>query len=157
VGGRRMKFSQMYLSKPAFIYGAIFSLANRMQTLGDRVDPSVSQKQWFVLATVSVFDDGSPNIGDIAKILGTSRQNIKKIAVILEKKGYLKLEKNKNDLRSIHLLLTDSCYEYFKSREQQENEYIEAIFHDIDDDLINSLCAGMSKLIKNIDCMVDGV
>jgi len=47
--------------------------------------------------------DKPPNIGDIADVLGTSRQNIKKIANILERQGFLKMEKDKNDLRSIQL------------------------------------------------------
>jgi len=150
-----MKYSGMTLSKKTFIYGAIFSLANRLQVLGDRIDPFVSTKQWFVLAVIAKFDKGKPNIGDIAKILGTSRQNVKKMAVILEKKGYIKLQKNKDDLRNIQLILTDKCYEYFKSREQLENEYAETIFRDMDEKVIDSLCDGINKIINNIDQLVE--
>ena len=146
-----MRFPYSDLSKPAFIYGAVFLLANRMQTLGDRIDSAISTKQWFVLAAVSKFKDAPPNIGDIADLLGTSRQNIKKIANILERKGYLQLKKDPSDLRNVLLFLTDSCYDYFKSREKQENEYMERIFSDINDETQAALCRGMIKLIENID------
>jgi DNA-binding MarR family transcriptional regulator len=150
-----MDLTNMNIPKMAFIYGAIFSLANRMQVLGDKIDSLISTKQWFVLASVSVFSNPPPNIGDIAKLLGTSRQNIKKITVILERKGYLKLQKDPNDLRNIQLILTDKCYEYFKSREQQENEYINIIFSGIDEKMLETLSSGMAKLIENIDGMIN--
>ena len=143
------------MPKTAFVYGAIHLLANRMQILGDKIDPTISTKQWFVLATVSKFNETPPNIGDVAKLLGTSRQNIKKMADTLEQRGYLRLEKDQNDLRSTKLFLTVSCYDYFKSREQKENEYINNLFLDIDNEMLDTLCRSMNKLIENIDRMID--
>ena len=149
-----MKITDVDIPKQAFIYAAIHVLANRMQALGDKVDPTISTKQWFVLAAVSKFNKPPPNIGDIAKVLGTSRQNIKKMANILEQRGFLKLEKDKNDLRSIQLFLTEQCNEYFKGREQQENEYLKSIFLGMNDEELTALCGGMSKLIENIDALL---
>ena len=150
-----MNHMGMELHKAAFLYGAIFSLANRMQTLGDRMDSEVSTKQWFVLACVAMFNNNTPNIGDVAGILGTSRQNIKKIATILEKKGYLTMQKDQNDKRSIQLILTDNCYEYFRNREQLENEYEKKIFSGIDDRMTDSLYEGLGKLVENIDSLIN--
>jgi DNA-binding MarR family transcriptional regulator len=150
-----MQYHDMNLDKESFIYGAIFSLANRMQVIGDKIDPTISVKQWFVLAAVSKFNKIPPNIGDIAQILGTSRQNIKKIANILERKGYMELKKAPNDLRNIQLFLTDSCYDYFKSREKQENEYLESIFFGFDNEMLESLCKNLGKLIENTDGMIN--
>jgi len=56
-------------------------------------------------------------------------------------------------LRNIKVSLTEKCFDYFKSREQQENDYIEKIFSGIDDELLNSLQKGMSIMIENIDGM----
>lgn len=146
-----MKVKQMEMPKQAYIYGAIHILSNRMQTLGDKIDPTISNKQWFLLAVVSKFKETPPNIGNVAEVLGTSRQNVKKMANILEKRGFLKLEKNKSDLRNIQLFLTEKCGDYFKSREQQELEYMAHIFSDIDNKTLDSLCNGLEQLSKNID------
>ena len=151
-----MNTTKMELSNRAFIYGAIHLLANRLQTLGDRLDPAISSKQWLLLAVVSKFKESPPNIGDVAEVFGTSRQNVKKMAILLENRGFLKLEKDKRDLRSIRLFLTEQCYEYFKSREQQENEYLERIFSGLDDEMLHTLCSGMGKLAKNIDTLLEG-
>jgi len=143
--------------KQAFIYAAIHLLANRLQTVGDKLDPSISSKQWFLLVAVSKFTDlkgAPPNIGDIANGLGTSRQNIKKMANLLEQRGFLKLEKDKSDLRSIRLLLTERCEDYFQSREQRDDEYLERIFRGIEEETLVILCKGMGKLIENLDTVL---
>jgi len=149
-----MKLTDADLTKQAFIYAAIHLLANRMQTIGDKIDKTISAKQWFVLAAVSKFNKSPPNIGDIATLLGTSRQNVKKMANILEQRGFLRLEKDKKDLRNIQLLLTEQCINYFKGREQQENKYLEDIFLDMNDEMLNMLCEGMGKLVENIDMLL---
>ena len=150
-----MKITEMNIPKQAFIYGAIHMLANRLQMVGDRIDTEVSSKQWFLLAIIAKFTEAPPNIGDVAQVLGTSRQNVKKMANILERQGFLKMEKDKNDLRSIQLFLTQKCRAYFKSREQQEVEYIERIFADMDDEMLTSLCSGMNKLVENINIILE--
>ena len=150
-----MRITEIEMSKQAFIYGAIHMLANRLQNVGDKIDPAISTKQWFVLAVVSKYEEAPPNIGDIAAALGTSRQNIKKMANILKQRGFLELEKDKNDKRSINLFLTKKCEKYFKGREQQESEYLKNIFLGVDDEMLNALCNGMGKLIENLDSLFE--
>jgi DNA-binding MarR family transcriptional regulator len=149
-----LKITDVDMPKKSFIYAAIHFLSNQLQTIGDKLDPKISSKQWFVLAVVDKFKDTPPNIGDVAEVLGTSRQNVKKMANILEKQGFLKLEKDKNDLRTIRLFLTEQCYDYFQSRESLEIEYIERIFSGMDDEMLTKLSSGMLKLIENIDALI---
>ena len=150
-----MKITDVNIPPQPFIFAAIHMLANRFQTLGDRIDPTISSKQWFVLAVVSKFEDTPPNIGDVASVLGTSRQNIKKMALILEKRGFLRLEKDAHDQRNIRLFLTEECYSYFKGREQQENAYLESIFANMDDAALTTLRGTLNTLIQNVDILID--
>ena len=150
-----MELKDIDLPKQAYVYGAIHLLSNRLQTVGDRIDPETSEKQWFVLAAVSKFTDTPPNIGDIAQGLGTSRQNIKKMADILERRGFLRMEKDKNDLRNTQLFLTEKTIGYFKDREQQENEYLRRIFQGLDNETLTILCNGMGTLIQNLDKLLE--
>ena len=149
-----MDFSNADRAKKEYIYGAFFSLANRMQILGDKTDPEISLKQWFVLAAVFKFT-GVPNLGDISRLLGTSRQNIKKISLILEQKGYFKLEKDPDDSRNIRLYLTSKCHEYCKKREQQEYEYFRNLLCGIENETLEALYTGIKKLIENTDRMLN--
>ena len=152
-----MKLTDIDVSKQAFIYAAIHLLSNRLQTLGDKLDPTISSKQWLLLAAIAQFGERPPNLGDIASGFGVSRQSIKKMANILERRGFLRLEKDQNDLRSIQLFLTEKCNDYFQSREQRDNEYIKRIFRGIDDETLASLSNGMGKLIENLDTLLEDV
>ena len=149
-----MRLIDIDMPKQAFIYAAIHFLSNRMQAIGDKIDPTISTKQWFVLAAVSKFKK-PPNISDISEALGTSRQNVKKIASILERRGFLKLERDKNDLRSTKLFLTEQCTEYLKGREHQENEFLESIFRNMDEETLMIVSKGMYKIIENISDILD--
>lgn len=151
-----MKITEMDINKQAFVFAAMHMLANRFQTLGDKIDPTITNKQWFVLAAVSKFTEAPPSIGDIAVLLGTSRQNVKKMAVILERHGFLQLEKDKSDCRVIRLILTEQCLGYFKGREAQEGEYLEKIFAGIDGKMLDNLHQSISKLLENTDSLLGG-
>jgi len=148
------------LTDQAFIIGAIFSLANRLQTIGDRIDPAVTTKQWFMLAVVARFFEHTlkptpPSISEIARLIGTSHQNIKKMAVILEHKGYIEMRKDTDDLRSTLLFLTEKCYDYFKTREQQEEEYLRELFDGINNQATHALREGLHNLINSTDKVLD--
>lgn len=134
----------------AYIYGAIFSLSNRLQISRDKFDPNVSTKQWFVLANIALFEGGKPNIGDIAHRIGTSRQNIKKIALILEKKDYIALKKDTTDSRFIRIVLTTEGKAYYEKRAEQEAYYLKQLFEDFDKDVLTGLYSGLCKLMKKV-------
>ena len=151
-----MKMEDAGMTKRDYIFAAIHILSIKLQVLGDKIDPTISSKQWFVLAVVWRLKEIPPNIGDVANALGTSRQNIKKMANILQRRGFLRMEKNKDDLRNIQLFLTEQCKEYFENREQLENNYIESVFSGMDDELLSALYNGMSKLLDNVEKLLEG-
>ena len=150
-----MKITDIDMSKQEFIFAAINILANRLQTLGDRIDPDITSKQWFMLVAIAHFKNTTPNIGDIATALGTSRQNVKKMANILERHGVLRMEKDKNDLRVIQLFLTERCFEYFQSRAHLELEYMSGLFAGIDEQLLEGLDIGIRKLLENTELLLN--
>ena len=150
-----MSMSEIDISPREFIYMGIHMLANRLQILGDRYDPTITSKQWHVLAVISKFEKTQPNIGDVANVLGTSRQNIKKIANILQLRGFIKMEKDQRDKRNTLLHLTEQCYEYYEDKKQKEHEYLETIFSGLDDDELKNLMSGMGKLLGNIEHMLE--
>ena len=150
-----MKITDIDVSKQEFVFAAIQILANHLQTLGDRIDPDITSKQWFMLVAIAHFKSATPNIGDIATALGTSRQNVKKMANILERHGVLRMEKDKNDLRAIQLFLTEKCFEYFQSRAHLELEYMSGLFAGIDEPLLEGLDIGIRKLMENTEMLLN--
>ena len=68
------------------IFSSIFVLQNRVQTAGEKLQTEISMKQWLLLAMTEYCQE--PRIlTNIGNLMGCSRQNIKKLALALEKKA----------------------------------------------------------------------
>ncbi len=137
----------------AYIFGSIFTLSNKLQVLGDKMDPNLTVKQWLLIACISKYENYSPTISEVADAIGNSRQNVKKMAVILEREGFLDLKKDEVDARILRINLTKKCHTYFENRENLELEFIKLLFVGFNADLIKGLYDGISKLADNINDM----
>ncbi|KGJ48633.1 hypothetical protein KD33_14025 [Clostridium sp. NCR] len=138
------------VEKKAYIFGAIFFLSNRIQNKGDKVFSEITTKQWFLLISIIRSGVKSPTLTEVSKIIGYSRQNVKKLSVSLEKAGLVELQKDVNDSRVLRISLTDNCYQYFINRQEKEDEFIERLYHGITEDELDSMLLVMKKLEKNI-------
>lgn len=114
-----------------FIFGSIFLLSNKLQLLGDKVTEELTLKQWFLLNMIQKMDNKSPNYMEIAKMLGTSRQNVSKMVTVMEKKGMVKLHPSKTDQRAVNVTLTQKCFDYFASKENAGNALLDTLFSGI--------------------------
>ena len=141
------------LQKKAYIFGTLFVLANRLQTLGDAFDPEITLKQWLVIIVIVKSEKQSLKISELAQLIGTSRQNVKKMAAILERAGFISFEKDETDARVLRVALTEKCFRHFEKRSDLENEFILKLFDGINDDLVDKMAAGFSALLDNISEM----
>lgn len=139
-----------YNSMQAYIFGGIFALSNKLQLIGDKFDANISTKQWFLIDIIASFQDEAPTISMIANGIETSRQNVKKMALILENRGFLKIIKDKEDGRIQRLELTSYCMDYFKQRDEREQKFIENLFLYFHKNMLIGLFNGMKQLEKNI-------
>lgn len=136
-----------------YIYGGMFAIANRLQVLGDKFDENISTKQWFLIAIIESFREEKPTISMTAERMGTSRQNVKKMAQILANKGFLDIVKDENDARIQRLISTKYCREYFAARANREEQYIEDLFKNFDVEMLSTMCKCLSQFEKNIEGM----
>lgn len=92
------------------LYWALFVL---VQHLSHRMDErleglGLTSRQWLLLAVIQrAFPDGSPTLTEAAAHYGSSRQNVKQIAMGLERHGWLRIEAHPSDGRATRLVLTD--------------------------------------------------
>lgn len=136
-----------------FIYSRIFLFSNKLQIIGDKFDLNITTKQWFLIAIIESFNDKVPTISMIAERLGSSRQNVKKMALILEKKGFVEIIKDENDGRIQRVKVTEYCINYFKERKVKEELYIDDLFQGFNEDMIKNFYKSMSLLEENISRM----
>ncbi len=134
----------------AYIFGSLFTLANQLQLLGDRLDPALTVKQWLFLAGVLSCQPGVPALSEIAACIGSSRQNVKKMALILERQGFVRLEKDSRDARMLRVRLTEACLAHLRQREGMETRFINGLFAGFEPTELKTLAALLRKLAANI-------
>jgi len=132
------------------LYGTLFSLSNRIQAIGDEVFPDITMKQHFVLMTLNLFQGSTPNLKEVAEIVGCSYQNIKKIMISLEKKKYIKIERSKEDKREYKILLTNKIKKISSDIEKDANDFITSLYTDIPKECLLNTLSVLNKMADNL-------
>lgn len=139
-----------------YIFGSIFLLANKLQFLGDKVTEEITLKQWFLLNIIMQMENKTPNYNDIAKAIGTSRQNVSKMLSVLNKKGMVELHASPSDQRAVYVSLTQKCFDYFSSKENAGNILLDKLFSDISATTIEQASIFLGSLLQNVEkCLED--
>lgn len=141
------------LKHQAFIFGSIFLLANKLQVVCDKYleKDGLTTKQWFLIAAIMNFKDTPATLSEVADKIGSSRQNVKQLALKLEKNEFLRMEKDDKDSRAVRLILTDKCHKYWKEREQEDIQFISILFQYLSKDELETVSESIVKLMKSID------
>jgi DNA-binding MarR family transcriptional regulator len=141
------------MEKKAFVFGSLFALSNRLQVVGDRFDANITIKQWLLLVVLIKSGKSSLPITELAQITGSSHQNIKKMAVLLEKQGFLRLEKKRDDARVVQVSVTPACLDHLKTREGREKDFLDTRFTGIPSEVLDGLYQGFGMLAHNLEAM----
>jgi DNA-binding MarR family transcriptional regulator len=119
------------------LFGSLFVF---MQKLTRYVDErlghfGITSRQWLLLAVLdSAFIGRAPTITEAAVIYGSSRQNVKQIALQLERRGWLRLEPDPADARVVRLVLTEKIAEFHDPTVQADQaSLVQAVFAGLDE------------------------
>ncbi|MGN1053544.1 MAG: MarR family winged helix-turn-helix transcriptional regulator [Candidatus Scatosoma sp.] len=134
--------------KKQAIFSSIFVLQNRMQTAGEKIQTKISMKQWLLLAMVAVCPEPR-TLTNVGNLMGCSRQNVKKLASALEKKGFVRLTPGGNN--SVRIQLSDKAYRYTDETGERNAKSLELLFADFNDDEIGELFRLYAKLYAGME------
>lgn len=146
------------MSDQQFLFGFIFIAANRIDTLLEREFKvfDVTTKQWFLSIVIDNLFDEPPTIKEAAKEMGSSHQNVKQIALKLEQKGLLVLEKDKNDARAIRLKLTERSRDFWGKLREEGAAFTQTLFQGANPQDLSAARRAMQKVMANIKTMDQG-
>lgn len=133
------------------MYGTLFSLTNRIQTIGDEVFSDITMKQHFLLVTLMLFNDNYPTLKDVADHIGCSYQNVKKMAAILEKDGYLRIVRDTEDKRKYKLIITDKVKTISYDIERDINDFINVLYKDLSHDQMINTIKALKQMEHNLE------
>lgn len=140
------------IEKEQFVFGSLFLIANKLQVIGDQYlgQDGMTTKQWFLTVMISQFGENAPTLSEVAELMGSSRQNVKQLALKLEEKDFLRIEKDEQDARAVRLKLTEKSRRFWEGRLSKDNQFLIDLFSDFDEGELDNLCNSFNKLFNKI-------
>lgn len=89
-------------------FATLFSLANKLQVRGDEYLESLTSRQYMTMVAIAHLPDGKTTLNNIAKKLGTTKQNVKQIVTVMQGKGYVSVIPDPEDRRAVNVIITES-------------------------------------------------
>lgn len=136
------------------IYGMLFSLSNRIQTLGDKEFGDITLKQHFVLIGLSMFEK-APALKEMGELIGCSYQNVKRMATQLESKGYINIIQDKDDKRKLLLVPTEKVKRVGAEKQEATINFMTNLFREISKDELEVTLSTLKKMDRNIGGIIE--
>ncbi len=130
------------------IFSSVFVLENLLQNVGEKLQTEITMKQWLLLAMTEVCDKPC-TLTSVGNLMGCSRQNIKKLANILEKKGFIRFIDGNNN--SVQIELTNKVKEYGKELTPKHLTALKLLFSEFTTEEIDQLFIMYKKLYIGIE------
>lgn len=144
------KFSNSTENQRKAIFSTLFIAANKLQTLFDNHIPEVSLKQ-FMLLTLVRQSKQQLTFTQLGELMGCSRQNIKKLAEVLMKKGFVTIEQSPCDSRAMCICPAERVNDFFENDFSEYQEELKYLFEVYTDEEIKTLFELLSKLYAGIN------
>lgn len=130
------------------IFSSIFVMQNRMQTACEKIQTEISIKQWLLIAMTMSFPEPR-TLTALGSLMGCSRQNVKKLALALEEKGFVRLISGVNN--SVQIELTQKALDYSTQMAERQERTMQLLFSEFSEQEIQQLFELYAKLYAGIE------
>lgn len=144
------RFSASTEQRQKAIFSTLFIASNRLQTLFDNHIPEISLKQFMLLSMVRQAE-GPMTLTQLGQMLGCSRQNIKKLAHALERKGFVTIQQSEQDARAFCIGTTPKVEVFFQREFAQYQTELGYLFKVYTPEEIEMLFTLLTKLYAGIE------
>lgn len=121
-------------------------LVRKWEKLYNRLtDDSLTLKQLMLLIVIGHALD-QPTIKEVSTIMSMSHQNVKALALQLEKKGFIELYKDSHDKRVTRLRVIEGKEAYWAERDEKDRQILNDMFMTIDDKALQEYVKTLQKL-----------
>lgn len=151
------RFSDTTENQRKAVFSTLFIVGNKLQTLFDNHIPEVSLKQFMLLAIVRQSKE-QLTFTQLGNLLGCSRQNIKKLADVLMKKGFVTIQQSPHDARALCICPTEKVNDYFQndfSEYQGELKYLFEVYTDEEIEMLFILLSRLYTGIENLEKRIE--
>jgi len=133
-----------------FLFGYLFSVSNKLQVVGDLFLGEMTAKQWLLLECIARQSPAHPSLTQLSSTIGSSRQNIKQLALKLQSLGYARIIPAEDDRREVCVALTEKATEFLSSRYLDSTEFLNALFEGLSPAEIDATLHTLKTLDANV-------
>ena len=133
------------------LFTNIFLLSLKLENISNRTlqKDNLTIKQFLLIASIESFDH-SPSIKEVAEKVSTTHQSVKEIAERLERRGFIKMEKDPNDKRILRLKTSEKNWEYWESRLGEHENVIFKLFDPFSDAEIHQFNEFVDRFVNHL-------
>lgn len=144
------RFSGTTKNRQKAIFNSLFIVSNKLQTIFDKRIPELSLKQFLLLSTARQSQEPL-TFTQLGRLLGCSRQNIKKLAHTLMKRGFVTIQQSAHDARAMCICPTEKAEAYFRTDFSEYQGELQYLFEVYSEEEIETLFVLLSRLYAGID------
>lgn len=144
------RFSRSRADWQKAVFSTLFIGENKLRTLFDKEDPNITLKQFMLLVMLRQSQERM-TFTQLGKLLGCSRQNIKKLAQSLERKGFVVILQQ--DRRASYIQPTQKLREYFGGIAGSHQRTLDLLFSVYTDKEMEQLFLLLMKLYDGIELL----
>lgn len=147
-GGIHLQLADV--SERLMMYGMLFSLSNRIQTIGDSQFDDITMKQHFLMIVLNMLIPYQPTLKETGELIGCSYQNVKRMAAQLEKSGYLHILPDAKDRRKQRLVATEKFVQVNAEKQAMADAFMNRLYDGITDAQLRSAIEVLQKMDHNL-------
>lgn len=159
MGKKSKKSKHSNSATPQDLIQAVFTLSRIWEKTFDQAFAAdgITVKQFFLMAALDRSPrPAPPTLGEAADDLLMSYQNVKKLALQLEERGFVQLIRDENDRRVLRIHTTEASRDYWASRSSNDEVAFKSLFRKLSEKRIEKTCKTLARLIKNAESAASG-
>lgn len=129
-------------------YGTLFSLINKLQIQGDKYLDGLTSRQYMTIIAILHLPEDETTLNNIAKKLGTSKQNVNRMVASIEKQSYLSVVPSEKDKRAINVKLTELGKRKVVECSEQGVNFMADVFNQFTTEELETLWKLLKKLYE---------
>lgn len=127
-------------------YSLLFIALNKIQGEADSQLENLTLRQLMLLIAIAHLDPKEATIVNIAKTLGTSKQNVNRLVGSMVNAGYLSSKPSQTDKRSVNISITDRGLSEMQKNTVNSNQYFLNLFENFTKEEIKAFRKTLEKL-----------
>ncbi|MEJ2598310.1 MAG: MarR family transcriptional regulator [Anaerolineales bacterium] len=129
-------------------YATLFSLANKLQVQGDQHMKGLTSRQLMAMLAIVHLPRNEASLNNIARKLGTTKQSVKQLITLIEKKGYVVVVPSQRDKRAVNVEITESGKQIMLEDGLSGIRFFADLFKDFNIEEMETLWSLLKKLYR---------